>query len=178
MNIYTLELEDNKYFIDCSPDNKFVLDYFKSLDYEWLKLYPVVNIHSVYKITDISKDEVEQAINTYCHIDRITILMMNKYSIENVRSRTYSSVEISDHDEFLCKKFMMNCVNICYKCSSTQHTSAICDYKPKKEPEKTFLINNDTNWMDEIEMSRTPFDMFSSNHFYGADDSMLRSSYL
>jgi len=58
MNIYTLELEDNKYYIDSSPDNKFVLDYFNSLNLEWLKLHPVVSIYSVYKIPDISKDEV------------------------------------------------------------------------------------------------------------------------
>ena len=178
MNIYTLELKDNKFFIDSSPDNTYALDYFKSLDLEWLKLYPVVSILSVYKIPDISKDEVEQAINTYCHIDRITILMMNKHSIENVRSRTYSTVEMCERDELLCKSFLTNCIDICYKCNSTEHKSDNCDYKTKKNLIKNFIINNDTNWMDEIEMSRTPFDMFSSNHFYGADDSMLRSSYL
>jgi hypothetical protein len=103
---------------------------------------------------------------------------MNKYSIENVRSRTYSSVEMSDHDKTLCKSFLLNCINICYKCSSTEHTTMICDYKPKKNPQENFLINNDINWMNELEMSRTPFDMFSSNHYDGSDDSMLKSSYL
>ena len=178
MNIYTLELEHNKYYIDSSPDDKFVLDYFKSIDLEWLTLHPVVSILSVYKITDISRDEVEQAINTYCHIDRITILMMNKYSIENVRSRTYSTVEMSRRDDSLCRQLLLNCRDICYKCDSTAHKSENCDYKTKKKPQEKFLISNETDWMNEIEMSRTPFDMFSSNHFYGADDCMLKSSYL
>ena len=34
MNIYTVKLENNKYYIDSSPDDKFVLDYFKSMDLE------------------------------------------------------------------------------------------------------------------------------------------------
>lgn len=128
MNIYILRLQEKKYYIGTAPvPVNRALDYFKRYPNAWIKKYPIVKMVNIYKIPNTFTNKKEKAIHIYYEIEKLTAILMSRFSIENVRSDT-TPEDLSPEEENQLQTFLEECKKICYKCNSRDHTAEDCFY--------------------------------------------------
>jgi len=98
--IYTLELENNKYYVGKSCVSKQrILKHFQEEGSEWTKLYKPIKIIEIIPDCD-NYDE-----------DKYTKIYMDKYGINNVRGGSYVQIELNE-DNFLNYLVMELMINV------------------------------------------------------------------
>lgn len=111
----------NKYYIGITTNPEFRLqDHVDSNGSAWTKKYPPVLIHKLYSDCD-SWDE-----------DKITLIYMSKYGIENVRGGSFCSIKLSNSDIDTIKKMILSGGNKCYKCGKHGHYARECSMNNTK----------------------------------------------
>jgi hypothetical protein len=113
--IYILGLENGKYYIGKTKNLEIrILEHINSSGSEWTKLYNPIKIIEYHDNCD-DFDE-----------DKYTIMMMNKYGIDNVRGGSYCTIILSESEKSNINKMIRGSNNLCYICSSSNHFAKNC----------------------------------------------------
>jgi cellular nucleic acid-binding protein len=80
--IYTLKLQEGKYYIGKTNNPHFSLDTSFNSNIAWTKIYKPIKVIEFIPDKDISE------------LDKYTIQYMDKYGIDNVRGGTFISTEL------------------------------------------------------------------------------------
>ena len=118
--IYTLELENNKYYVVKSSFSKHkILQYFQEEGCEYTKLYKPIRV-----LNEVKGDELDE--------EKYTLTAMEKYGIDNVRGGSYCNINLSqdDKDKALQTIRSMNekysTSDTCCKCGKKGHFAKDC----------------------------------------------------
>ena len=119
--IYTIKLENGKYYIGKTTNPRFRLDkHFNLSGSQWTKLHKPVK---VIEIKDNCDDYDE---------DKITKQYMNKYGIDNVRGGSYVQIELSRVQKDALKLELNGSNDACFKCGKIGHFANECYVSSKK----------------------------------------------
>ena len=125
--IYTLKLEDNKYYVGYSKNNHScdirVMKHFNENGSEWTKKYRPISV-----IEKINGDMFDE--------EKHTLLYMDKYGIDNVRGGSYTKIILSQNDKDKAIQTIQSVLNRCYSCNSTEHYSKDCPNNPNNKKQK------------------------------------------
>ena len=112
--IYTLELENNKYYVgkSCVPKQR-ILKHFQEEGSEWTKLYKPIKV-----LSQVKGDAFDE--------EKYTLIAMEKYGIDDVRGGSYCNVNLSQHDKDKALQTIRSISDKCYKCGKKGHFAKDC----------------------------------------------------
>ena len=112
--IYTLELENNKYYVgkSCVPKQR-ILKHFQEEGSEWSKLYKPIKV-----LSEVKGDAFDE--------EKYTLIAMEKYGIDNVRGGSYCNVKLSQYDKDKALQTIRSISDKCYKCGKKGHFAKDC----------------------------------------------------
>ena len=120
--VYVLRLRENKYYVGKTLNPRFrVNEHFSSTGSKWTKKYKPIDLHQL--IPDC--DDFDE--------DKITIQMMQKYGISNVRGGSFSTSKLSKSDLSTINKMIKSSSDLCFNCDEYGHFASNCPKKYKKE---------------------------------------------
>ncbi len=113
--IYTLLLEQNKYYIGKTNNPHFRLEnHFYSNGSEWTKLYKPIKLLEL----KANCDDYDE--------DKITRQYMDKYGIDNDRGGSFVSIKLDNDSINVLNKMSNGTNNKCFKCGSNDHFVKDC----------------------------------------------------
>ena len=136
VNIYILQLEDNKYYIGKTTQPEIRLDsHFNSNGSSWTKKYKPIKVIGLIPDCD-NYDE-----------DKYTIKYMEKHGINNVRGGSFCEFNLSEENITTIKRMINGVSDNCYMCGSKEHFIKDCKIKelpPENiEPKINTTVIND-----------------------------------
>ncbi len=138
--IYTLELENNKYYVGrSSVPKKRILKHFQEEGSEYTKLYKPIKV-----LSQINGDAFDE--------EKYTLIAMEKYGIDNVRGGSYCSVKLSHYDKDKALQTIRSIGDKCYKCGKKGHFAKKCNKDniiKNTEPDKNVHWNSFNNNTDD-----------------------------
>lgn len=114
--IYTLQLENNKYYVGKSKNiSNRILQHFSDQGSSWTKSYKPIKVISQIPSTDAFDEE------------KYTLLAMDRYGIDNVRGGSYCRLILSKHEIEKAQQIIYSICDKCYRCGEQKHTASECD---------------------------------------------------
>lgn len=114
--IYTLQLENNKYYVGKSKNiQNRIVQHFSENGSSWTKAYKPIKVLSQI-VSDDSFDE-----------EKYTLLAMDRYGIDNVRGGSYCRLILSKHEMEKAQQIIYSICDKCYRCGEQKHTASECD---------------------------------------------------
>ena len=122
VNIYILQLEENKYYIGKTLHTNFRLEqHFNSNGSAWSKKYKPIKVIGLIPDCD-NYDE-----------DKYTIKYMEKHGINNVRGGSFCEINLSDEHITTIKRMINGSSDNCYMCGSKGHFIKDCKINSEKK---------------------------------------------
>ena len=141
MKIYILQCENNKYYVGKTTNkDKRIIEHFTSKGSKWTQKYKPIKI-----IEEHSGDEFDE--------EKHTLLMMNKYGIDNVRGGSYCKVILQKHEIEKAQQTINSLLDNCYKCGEKGHFSKKCPTNIKYTNKVETDVETDVNWDDDFCLS-------------------------
>jgi predicted GIY-YIG superfamily endonuclease len=140
MTIYTLKLENGKYYIGRSNTPKQrILNHFQEHGSDWTKLHKPINV-----LIQVKGDEFDE--------EKHTLLAMEKYGIDNVRGGSYCKVQLTQHDKDKALQTIRSITDKCYKCGEKGHFIKDCGKLQSNSKNKLYpvSINSSENTDEEL----------------------------
>jgi len=150
--IYTLELDNGKYYVGKSniPKQR-ILQHFEKEGCEWTKLNKPIKI--LYQVKGDDFDE-----------EKHTLIVMEKYGIDNVRGGSYCKVKLTQNDKEKALQTIRSITDKCYKCGKKGHFANNCNADIIKSAKNKIMcwFMNFKNWKEikgteYIELDLPPF---------------------
>jgi hypothetical protein len=127
--IYTLQLEQGKYYVGKTANPSFRLEqHFASSGAAWTKKYKPISVLELIPDCD-NYDE-----------DKHTIKCMEKYGINNVRGGSFCEIKLSDNNIITLNQMINSVTDKCYICGKYDHFANNCKAASIKK-EQTPIIN-------------------------------------
>ena len=122
VNIYTLQLEDGKYYVGRSYNvPKRLNQHYNGEGSVWTKKYKPIRLYEVF----LNKTKFDE--------DKYTLMYMSIFGIENVRGGSFCSVELGGADKYIIKRMICTATDKCVKCEQHGHFFTDCpQYKKGK----------------------------------------------
>ena len=132
--IYTLELENGKYYVGKSknPEQR-ISQHFKGDGCEWTKLNKPISI-----VSQINKEHDFDE-------EKYTFIAMYNYGVENVRGGSYCKVEMTNYDIEKVKQQICSINDLCYKCGQKGHFVKNCGKETIVRDDNPKCIATDTS---------------------------------
>ena len=125
--VYTLALEDGKYYIAHSVTVlEDAVSFFRNCDDEWIRRHSISHVHSVEQTTDVYD------------IDKIVIRCMDTYGAYNVRGGTFSFDAMRTGVLYSFLTFMSKRFSGCFLCADDTHSTIDCD---------TYISDDDSEYI-------------------------------
>ena len=123
MFIYTLKLENDKYYVGKSrfPEIR-INNHFNSNGSYWTKKYKPIEIIEIIE-TDDNFDE-----------DKITLKLMNIKGIDNVRGGSFCQIQLNEETINFISKMISGSTDKCYICRNLYHFAKDCKEYIKESP--------------------------------------------
>jgi len=115
--IYTLELENGKYYVgrtNVHVPKKRILKHFHEEGSKWTKLHKPIRI-----LSQLKGDEFDE--------EKYTLIAMENYGIDNVRGGSYCKIELPQHEKDKARQTILSITDKCYKCCKKGHFAEDCD---------------------------------------------------
>lgn len=129
--VYTLLLEQNKYYVGKTDNPQFRIDsHFHASGSAWTKKYPPL------KLLDLIPD------CDHFDEDKYTKVYMNKYGINNVRGGSFCQIELDKITYEMLEKMIFSATDKCYLCGEEGHFINNCPYENDPYENDEFHINN------------------------------------
>ena len=113
--IYTLELENGKYYVGrTNVPKQRILKHFQEEGSEWTKLHKPVRI-----LSQVKGDEFDE--------EKYTLIAMENYGIDNVRGGSYCKLYLSQHEKDKALQTIRSITDKCYKCGKKGHFAKDCN---------------------------------------------------
>jgi predicted GIY-YIG superfamily endonuclease len=149
--IYTLELENGKYYIGRSNTPKQrILNHFQEHGSDWTKLHKPINV-----LIKVKGDEFDE--------EKHTLIAMEKYGIDNVRGGSYCKIQLTQHDKDKALQTIRSITDKCYKCGEKGHFIKDCGKLQSNSKNKLYpvSINSSENTDEElIELCKLGYSYF------------------
>ena len=122
VHIYTLQLEDGKYYIGRSYNvPKRLAQHYDGEGSVWTKKYKPIRLYEVF----LNKTKFDE--------DKYTLMYMSIFGVDNVRGGSFCSVELGGADKYIIKRMLCTATDRCVKCEEHGHFFTDCPlYKKKK----------------------------------------------
>lgn len=122
VNIYTLQLEDGKYYVGRSYNvPKRLAQHYGGEGSVWTKKYKPIRLYEVF----LNKTKFDE--------DKYTLMYMSIFGVENVRGGSFCSVELGGADKYIIKRMICTATDKCVKCEQHGHFFTDCpQYKKRK----------------------------------------------
>jgi hypothetical protein len=122
LSIYTLQLEDGKYYVGRSYNvPKRINQHYNGEGSVWTKKYKPIRLYEIF----LDKTKFDE--------DKYTLMYMSIFGIENVRGGSFCSVELGGADKYIIKRMICTATDKCVKCEQHGHFFTDCPlYKRKR----------------------------------------------
>lgn len=115
LSIYTLRLENNKYYVGKTYDiNNRLLNHENHEGSTWTRKYPVVELMEIVEHASIYDE------------DKYTLIYMEKYGLDNVRGGSYNQLVLTKEQISYIKKCINMANDKCYNCNNVGHYGKNC----------------------------------------------------
>ena len=151
VHIYTLQLEDGKYYIGRSYNvPKRLAQHYDGEGSVWTKKYKPIRLYEVF----LNKTKFDE--------DKYTLMYMSIFGVDNVRGGSFCSVELGGADKYIIKRMLCTATDRCVKCEEHGHFFTDCPlYKKKKnkiidEEEEEEEPLSDATDITEVSIEKVP----------------------
>ncbi len=115
---YVLRCCDGKYYVGKTDNlDRRMDEHFSGVGCEWTKRYPAFEIIQ----TIVGCDKYDE--------DKHTLMMMEKYGIDNVRGGSWSTITLDRSEQEMIMKRIATAENKCFKCGKKGHFARECRRK-------------------------------------------------
>lgn len=132
--LYVLRLERDKWYVGKTRD--FARRLSEHLLHEgsaWTRLYLPIDVESTQPMTS-SFDE-----------DKLTLELMAKHGIDNVRGGSFAAIKLGSHDLRVINKMLRSTEDTCLGCGAADHWVANCPQRQTVGPNGSEMLNADTD---------------------------------
>ena len=145
--IYTLELENEKYYVGRSDvPNQRILAHFEELGSKWTKIHKPLKV-----LTEIKGDEFDE--------EKYTLIAMEKYGIDNVRGGSYCKIKMSQEEKDKALQTIRSITDRCYKCGEKGHFVNDCFEQVDEDKSKHPILGT---IHDQMGKNKPPLDQNNS----------------
>jgi len=144
MVVYVLELTQNKYYVGRTNDlERRLVEHQNDFGSKWTKKYQFVSLL-----------ETHDDHGNLFYENMITLTMMSKHGIENVRGGIYAQLKLSKSDIAHIEKEFRNAADDCFKCGGN-HFAHKCKSKRSKPIKQKTAIIDDCEYSDHSDRYQT-----------------------
>lgn len=115
MQIYVLSLKNSKYYVGKSEDvQKRINEHWDGYGSSWTKYYKPLDVINVYDMISETQE------------DSVTIDLMKKHGIDNVRGGSFVKFELPDYQVKTLEDIINSSNDSCFKCGNKGHFAKNC----------------------------------------------------
>ena len=137
--VYILLLQNNKYYVGRTNNFEFRFkEHFNHNGSVWTQKYNPIKLEDLIPQCDLFDE------------DKITIKLMSKHGIDNVRGGSFTQEILPENEKAIIQKMILNAQNKCFHCGEVGHFINEC--KNKKSNDKCYYCGEAGHFVNECKI--------------------------